>query len=121
MNEELLSEWATTKAQVTRLQKKERDLRQQITGDMLDSKLEGSVSTKNDVYKVTATAVLNRALDQAVLETLWDGLSYEEQQCVEYKPRLVTGKYKEFEKLDSKLNEAITVKPGMAQLKMEVL
>ena len=121
MNEELLVEWAATKAEVTRLQKKERELRAEITKSMLGSKLEGSISDKTEVYKVTATAVLNRALDQAVLETLWDGLSWEEQQCVEYKPKLIAGKYKEFEKLDSKLNEAVTVKPGMAQLKMEVL
>ena len=121
MNEDIIQEWRQAKVELAALQKKERELRAEITDELLKAKLEGSVSQKNEEYKLTATAVLNRAVDQAVLESIWDDLTFEEQQCIEYKPKLILGKYKEFEQLESKLMEAITVKPGMAQLKLEVL
>lgn len=121
IDSKLLESWKQTKTELASLQKRERELRAEITDQMLAAKLEGSVSQKNEEYKLTATAVLNRAVDQAVLESIWDDLTFEEQQCIEYKPKLILGKYKEFEQLESKLMEAITVKPGMAQLKLEVL
>lgn len=95
-------------------------MRKEICDDMLSGKLEGNVTVKSGELKVVATAVLNRTIDQAVLESVWDDLTWEEQQCVEYKPKLVIGKYKEYEATESRLIEAVTVKPGMAQLKVEI-
>ena len=117
----LVQKWQKTKTELATLQKKERELRAEITAELLEKKLEGTSSFKTDEFKLTATAVLNRSIDQAVLESIWDDLTFEEQQCIEYKPKLVMGKYKGYEAEGSRLMEAITVKPGMAQLKMEVL
>ena len=119
-NMRMIKKWQKLKKQLAELQLEERELRRDITAEILGEKLEGSVTLKEEELKITATAVLSRHVDQAALESIWDDLSWEEQQCFEYKPNLVKSKYKGFESTDSKLLEVITVKPGMAQLKVAV-
>ena len=119
-NERLITEWCALKADIETMNVRERELRREITKEILGEKLEGSVTARDGEMKVTATAILNRSLDQAVLESIWDELSWEEQQAVEYKPKLKVKQYKTFETTDSKLLDAVTVKPGMAQLRVVV-
>ena len=119
-NMRTIQEWLDIKAQLDELNLKERQLRKEICTEVLGDKLEGSVTAKSEELKITATAILNRTLDQAVLESVWEDLSWEEQQAVEYKPKLKVKQYKMYETTDSKLLEAVTVKPGMAQLRVAV-
>ena len=119
-NARMIKEWQDLKAQIEELNLRERQIRAELCQEILGDKLEGSVTARDGEMKITATAILNRTLDQAVLESVWEELSWEEQQCVEYKPKLKVKAYKEFETTDSKLLEAVTVKPGMAQLRVAV-
>src|SRR5210317_628632 len=97
IDKELLEKWQKSKTELLTAQQTERELRAEICEEMLTAKLEGTESFKTDEFKVAATAVLNRSIDQAVLESIWDELTFEEQQCVEYKPKLILGKYRHFE------------------------
>lgn len=115
-----VAEWCDIKAEIEELNIKERQLRAEITSEVLGGKLEGSVTLRDDDLKITATAILNRSLDQSVLESVWNELSWEEQQAIEYKPKLKVKVYKTYEETESQLNEAVTVKPGMAQLRVAV-
>lgn len=113
--------WLEVSAELKRLKAEELTLRNKITSKILTDKLEGAKTESNTKYKVTATARLNRSLDRELLEAIWEDLTIDEQECVEYKPSLVLTNYRKFEERGGKLLEAVTVKPGQASLKIERL
>jgi len=114
-------EWLEAFAALQQTKSLELKLRNKIILDVNSDKLEGSVtltSPRGD-YKVVVTTRVNRQVDRPTLEAIWEGLSPDEQDCIDYKPNLVLAKYKPFESGGSKLLEAVTVKPGQASLKIE--
>lgn len=114
-------EWLEAFAALQQTKSLELKLRNKIILDVNSDKLEGSVtltSPRGD-YKVVVTTRVNRQVDRPTLEAIWEGLSPDEQDCIDYKPNLVLAKYKPFESSGSKLLEAVTVKPGQASLKIE--
>lgn len=118
---EKLAEYEKVKQELQYYQRRERDMRAKLCEYELTGILEGSKTVERGPFKVTATAVINRALDIEALNTIWDELTWEEQEVVAFKPSLKVGGYKKIEAVGGKLLEAVTVKPGMAQLKVERL
>lgn len=114
-------EWMEAYDALQHTKARELKLRNKIISEIGSDKLEGSVtqhSPRGD-YKVVVTTRVNRAVDRPTLEAIWEGLTPDEQECIDYKPNLVLAKYKPFESTGSKLLEAITVKPGQASLKID--
>ncbi len=114
-------EWLEVNAELRSLKFRELKLRDKICAGILEEKLEGSVTIRKPGYKVTATARVNRVIDREMLDALWHDLDSAEQECIDYKPNLVLANYKKIEQTGGKLLEAVTVKPGQASLKIDVL
>ena len=114
----LYEEWLAAQDDLRIAKARELALRKEICDEILVEKLEGSKTVVADSFKVTATAKLNRSIDREVLETLWDDLTDLEKEAVVYKPSLVLPIYKKIEGSNSRLEEAITVKPGLSSLKI---
>ncbi len=113
-------EWMELNDQLRILKAQELKLRNKICTSFLEGKLEGAVTTTLGSLKITTTARVNRNVDREVLEAIWEDLSPDEQDCIDYKPNLVLSAYKPYEAgQGGKLMEAITVKPGQASLKIE--
>ncbi len=117
----LHEEWLDLSDQLRSLKALELKLRNRIAAPLLSEKVEGTVSSTNTKYKITATARVNRTIDRELLEAIWEDLSLDEQECIDYKPSLVLSNYKPYEETGGKLMEAVTVKPGQASLKIERL
>ena len=116
----LYEEWLEASAELKRAKKRELELRNAICPDVLGDKIEGAVTYYKDGFKVNAVAKLTRTLDREQLEALWDDLTEEEQECIDYKPSLVLSKYKKIEEKGGLLMEAVTVKPAQSTLKIEI-
>ena len=121
MSIKLYEEWLESYEALQHTKSRELKLRNKIIDQIGSDKLEGSTTIRSprDDYKLTVTTRVNRAVDRPTLEAIWEGLTLDEQDCIDYKPNLVLAKYKPFEAEGSKLLEAITVKPGQASLKIE--
>lgn len=119
----LHDDWMETNDRLKVLKFEELKLRNKICARVLSDKLEGAVTITKGSLKITATARLNRSVDRELLEAIYEDLTLDEQECIDYKPTLVLSAYKPIEAGagDSKLMEAITVKPGQASLKIERL
>lgn len=117
----LHDEWLEVSDDLRALKALELKLRNKIAAPLLSDKVEGAVTSTNKYYKITATARVNRVIDREILEAIWEDLSHDEQECIDYKPNLVLSNYKPYETTGGKLMEAVTVKPGQASLKIERL
>lgn len=113
-------EWLAVSADLKRVKALELKLRNKICSEMLEEKLEGAVTELKikGKFKVTATAKLNRSVDRSMLDALWDDLTEDEKECIDWKPSLKLGEYKKVEMSGGKLLDAVTVKPGQATLKI---
>lgn len=116
----LYEQWLQAAADLKRMKGEELALRLEICKDVLGDKLEGTQNefADNHRFKITATAKLNRTIDRSVLETIWEDLTDEERQCIDYKPSLVLGNYRQIEEEGGKLIDAVTVKPATPTLKI---
>lgn len=122
MSKRIYEEWLEAYAAMQHTKARELKIRNTIIDSFKSDKLEGSVTTHSPRgdYKIIVTTRVNRSIDREVLEAIWDGLSQDEQDCIDYKPNLILSNYKPIEaSSDGKLLEAITVKPGQASLKIE--
>ena len=118
---EIYNEWLEATANLKAAKKEELRLRDLIVGDVLQDKFEGAVTRNDDGFKVVATAKLTRSIDRVVLESIWEGLSDVEKNCIDYKPSLKLADYKKIEASGGALLEAITVKPAQASLKITAI
>ncbi len=114
-------EWLAIQAELRALKARELKLRDRICKAVLADKLEGAVTITKPGYKVTATARVNRTIDRDMLDALWSDLTDAEQESIDFKPNLVLANYKKIEQTGGKLLEAVTVKPGQASLKIELV
>lgn len=112
-------EWLHAAEDLRRAKMKELELRKAICADLLQDKREGQVTMTIDGFKVTPKAVLNRTVDEAVLNSIWDKLTDAEKICIQFKPTVVDKNIREFEEHGGLILEAITAKPGLPQLKIE--
>jgi len=117
----IYEQWLDVSNDLRKLKIEELRLRNKINATILEEKLEGSVTITKPNYKVTGTARLNRVLNAEILDAIWEDLTPDEQESVQFKPSLVLANYKQIELSGGKLMEAVTVKPGQASLKIERL
>lgn len=115
----LLTEYLEVKTQLNALKAREMELRKKLIGPMLAQKLEGTVSQMIDGYKVAGTAVINRKIDPAVLDSIWAEMSEGERDAVRFKPELVLSNYRQLEARGSILMQAVTSTPGTPSIKLE--
>lgn len=111
-------DWINARNVLAEAKIEELRLRNAICETHLEDILEGSSTSVFADLKITVTAKLNRSIDPSVLETIWDDLTGEEQECVQYKPALVLANYRKIEETGGKLMEAVTVKPAQSSLKI---
>lgn len=114
----IYEDWLEASAALRKAKAEELRLRNAICNTHLEEVLEGSKTQRFGNLKITATAKLNRTVDRDVLDAIWEDLTPEEQDCVDYKPSLRLTEYKRIEASGGKLTEAVTVKPGQATLKI---
>jgi len=110
---DLYSNWEDAQAKMKFWKAKELELRNEILEEMAGEKDEGVISkTVNDV-QVKATYKLNRKIDVATLDVIWDDLEEAEKLAIKYKPDIVLKEFRELEsKGVSKLLDAIILTPG---------
>lgn len=113
----LIAEWNEAKKNLDKYKKLELELREKVIkeypGDL------GTTHTEGRDFKLTITRGVTRAVDQAELAIVWEDLNDIEKACISYKPNLDA---RLFDKLppDSLLSRAITVKPSLPTVKVEV-
>jgi len=117
----MYQEWLEASIALEKAKRVELDLRNQICEKILVDKLEGAKTVTDGNFKITATARVNRNIDAKVLSAIFDELTDEEKQAVEYKPQLRISLYKPIEESGGKLLEAVTVTPGQASLTIKYL
>jgi hypothetical protein len=113
-----LLEWQKAKIKLDKAKKAELELRNKILSKVLADKQVGSKTTVFGGYKITATARLNYSIDEAELSILGDTLTEEEKACVDWKPKVNQARYNKLPD-DSKLKQAVTVKPGQGALSIK--
>lgn len=116
-----IEDYVIAKAVLAEAKKEEMRLRKILIAPMIDGKLEGSVTQQFGDYKVTATAKVNRTIDVAVLDAIWEDLDDFGKAAVQFKPSLLLKEYRELEAEGHMLMEAVTVKPGTPGIKVEMV
>jgi len=113
-----IAEWLTARNKLKYYKQKESTLRKKICSEILAGKAEGGVTKHKPEGKITATAKINRTLDTAVLDALWEDLAPLDKEAVFYKPTIVMKQYKILGE-DSLLHKAVIAKPGMPSLSIK--
>ncbi len=87
-------------------------LRKEICSEILKGRL-GEIREKAiyDGHNIVVESKVNRSIDSAVLNAIWDSLTEEDTNCIEFKPSLKLANYRKLLR-DSLLHEAITEKPS---------
>lgn len=114
------NEWMEAKTALNLAKQEELRLRNAICSTHLEEVIEGSQTTRFEGLKITATAKLNRTVDRELLSAIWDDLTDEERECIDYKPNLKLANYKRIEASGGLLLDAVTVKPGQSALAIVV-
>jgi len=115
----LYEEWLDVKKDLAEAKKRELTLRNDIIESLNnDNQLTGSLKLEEDGYKIAIGFVIRNAIDEPVLNTIYEGLSEQEKNCIKFKPGLVAKEMKELEGNES-IWEAIISKPGQPTLKIE--
>jgi len=114
----IYNEWMDACARLRNAKEEELLLRNAICMAHLEDVLEGSKTTRSGNLKITATANLNRSVNREVLEAIYEDLTDEEKECIDFKPSLRVGEYKRIEGSVGLLAEAITIKPAQSTLKI---
>lgn len=117
-----VDKWKELSTRLRALKEEEADLRRDICAELIaqTEMVNGIATYKGNVegYDVIAKQSLSFSLDIAVLDSIWDGLTQAEQDCVEMKPTLKIGPYKKLPE-DALLHEAIVTRMAMPTLKAE--
>jgi len=104
--------------------KLELDLRNKIIKSYKFSQHEGvqhrNISDEAVEADISITLKMSRTLDQDALEEVWGELTDEEQNSIEYKPKLVMKNYKKLVADGiGKLSRAVIEKPSQATIKVK--
>jgi hypothetical protein len=119
--DQLVQEYLVAKKQLQIAKDDEMALRRRLIGPMLEGKLEGTVTEVFGDIKVTATAKVNRTLDRAVLDAIWETLDDRAKGAIDFKPALRLADYRPLEEEGNLLMEAVTMKPGTPGIKVEAM
>ncbi len=69
-------------------------------------------------HEIVITRGVTLSTDKEYLEMIWDELTEEERECIDYKPSVIKKKYTELPE-DSYLREAVTVRPSLPTVKIK--
>ena len=98
---------------------KELSLRNKVLNYYSPKEQEAKIKKQIADYEIELQYKLNRKIDEDVLDNIWDDLTEEEQECVQFKPSLILSKYKKLEEEGiSLLLDAVTVKPAQGAVKI---
>jgi hypothetical protein len=113
----LLRDWNAAKLALEKAKTDELALREKVIAEYPGD--QGTSHTEGSDFKLTIVRGVTRSVDEAELSGIWDKLSELEKACVKYKPSLDA---KLFDKLPAKnkLSRAVTVKPSLPSVKLEV-
>ena len=117
-DKEMYDSWLDAKMNLAKYKKQEIELRNKIIDSFLTNETSGTLKFNKGNYKITIGLSLNNSLDESVLDTIYQGLSDEEKNCILYKPSLIAKEFKLLSGNES-LFEAITIKPRQPTLKIE--
>lgn len=119
----LYQQYSKIKKDFTDLKSEELKLRNKLIKMQHKTKFEGTENFNHPRLGVIASVVfgINRSVDEAVLDTIWDNLTTEEKEVIKYKPEVDIKKYRELEQTfpDSKIFDAIIEKESQPSLKIK--
>lgn len=115
------NQWLEATYELKRFKKEELSLRKEIIeshGD--DHTFEGKEKETVENFELEYGYGLTRSLDRPALDMIWDELSDEEKNCIDWAPKIKLKELKSLEALgpDSKLLDCITTKPSLSTLKI---
>jgi hypothetical protein len=115
---DIYQDWLHASSKLKECKAEELLLRNAICSTHHTEALEGSRTMHSGEYKLTITNKLTRTIDREVLEAIYDSLTDQEKECIDYKPALKMREYKVLEQTGGRLLEAVTVKPAQSSLKI---
>lgn len=118
MSDNIYEDWLEASDKLKQAKADELALRNHIIDLHQGDTIEGARTDRFEGFKIVTTAKLNRSIDVAVLDAIWEDLPDDQKECVDFKPSLKLSKYKEVEKAGGMLLQAITTKPAQASLKV---
>lgn len=112
------SKYISIKKKLTSVKKEEMSMRKELISKCSKPVIEGTVSEEIDDFLLKYGFKINRSVDKAVLDTIWENLNDEEKLCISFEPKLNLKNYKALQKLNpkSELMKAIVEKPGTGTL-----
>ena len=114
---DLYGDWENAQAKMKFWKAKELELRNEILEEMAGEKDEGVVNMLVGDIQVKATYKLNRKIDIAALDAIWDDLEEADKMAIKYKPDIVMKEMRELESAGvSKLLDAIVLTPGQGTI-----
>ena len=117
---EKFAAWMEAKAKFDHYKSLENKLRIEICDELLENKTTGTHNfTDFDGYRVKAVKKVSHNIDKEVLGFIYDEMSAEEQEAINFKPELSVSKYKKLED-HSVIDNAIIVKPAMPSLDIKL-
>lgn len=127
MTTSLVSEWYTVSQQLKELQEKEKELRNQVIGELFPNVPEDAEGTFSlplgGGYKVKSTYSLTRKIDEATLLAMradFDKAGIDLDEVVQWSPSLKVSGYRKLNQEQRELlDEVITSKPGAVRLSIE--
>ena len=101
-------------SQLKTLKAEELQLRKELSETLLGSADIGTHTITSGMFICKATKKVSYSLDRAILQDIWDSLSDEEMEAIDFKPSI---KMREYKGLTAEtIDEAITVKPAMPSI-----
>lgn len=110
--EEKLKNWLSISKTLSRVKKREVELRREICSELFNGKI-GEFKHKEVIgeFEVEAQSKINRKVDPITVSAIWEILSNSEKACVRFKPELNLSQYRKLPE-DSQLHEAVTETPS---------
>ena len=113
--------WYITKFKLNELKESEKKLRLKLCNEIFKSgRTKFNLTTDSGIYKTKATPTTNLNVDKKILDEIWDDLTEEEKNMIKLEPSIGKTDFKNLPE-DSLLLKAITEKPGMPKLEMELM
>lgn len=117
---EKIKRWLKLKADFDRGKIDENELRKDICSEVLGKQTKGVKHLVYEDFKVSATGKVNLKINKDDLKAMWGDLTPAEKKSITFEPKISQADFNKLAK-DSKVRRAITVKPGMASLKITTL
>lgn len=112
-------QWLLSVKKLKEEKQTELRLRNEIIDSLNIKKVQGTLKFTKGDYRLKVGLVVNKSIDESILDSISSKLSDKEKACLRYKPSLKAKELKELEGKE-KLFECITEKPGQATLEIDL-